>query len=314
MPIITKFYPFIRGVSSYILPNSIFNKPGSGGTFSSEYCYSVWLRHLIHLKKAGLIKSIQDIRNIAEIGPGDSLGIGLSAIYSGAENYYAFDVIKHTNEQKNRKINDDLVQYFINQLPVPHNSNALRNTKPVLADYSFPLDILNRDEAYYSQKHRLISENLNNLSEASNIHYIVPWMSKRHSHVSNIDLIFSQAVMEHVDDIEFAYAEMYNWLKPGGIISHQIDFKAHEMSDYWDGHFFIGSKLWKILAHGRKYPMNRLPLSVHLSVLKKLGFKIVNVVPFEQHSNFPNKNFKVPGVTAQQSDYYTSSALIQAYK
>jgi len=44
-----RFYPFARGLASYVLPRSIFYRPGSGGTFSSGYCYSVWLRHLHYL-------------------------------------------------------------------------------------------------------------------------------------------------------------------------------------------------------------------------------------------------------------------------
>lgn len=35
------FYPLVRGLASYVLPSSIFYRPGKGGTFSSEYCYSV---------------------------------------------------------------------------------------------------------------------------------------------------------------------------------------------------------------------------------------------------------------------------------
>ena len=35
------FYPLVRGLASYVLPSSIFYWPGKGGTFSSEYCYSV---------------------------------------------------------------------------------------------------------------------------------------------------------------------------------------------------------------------------------------------------------------------------------
>jgi hypothetical protein len=43
--------------------------------------------------------------------------------------------------------------------------------------------------------------------------------------------------MGHVDDIEFAYREMFNWLRPGGVISHQVDSKTHEMIIEWNGHW-----------------------------------------------------------------------------
>ena len=48
----------------------------TGGTDSVRYCYSVWLRHLVLAYENGY-KKIPE--RVAELGPGDSLGIGLSA-------------------------------------------------------------------------------------------------------------------------------------------------------------------------------------------------------------------------------------------
>ena len=74
---------------------------GTGGTNSDRYCYSVWLRHLILLNKNGLTKCPQ---SVAEIGPGDSIGMGIAALISGADEYYAFDIIPHANIEMNLKI------------------------------------------------------------------------------------------------------------------------------------------------------------------------------------------------------------------
>lgn len=308
-------YPLIRGIASYILPKKIFVRPGSGGSFSSAYCYSVWLRHLVQLKNAGLINDIESIKNIAEIGPGDSLGMGLAAMYTGADNYFAFDVIRHTNMANNKKINNELLKLFEERIEIPHGTKEFLNTKPVLSNYEFPADILNKDRSYYQERHKTIECNLDNMEkQGAQIRYVVPWMGQIQKDVKDIDLIISQAVMEHVDDVTFAYAEMYRWLKPGGIISHQIDFRTHEMTDQWDGHFYIGQHLWKILAHGRKYPMNRLPLSAHIKAIEKTGFKIKNIVPFRSQCNFSKQAPRVPEIAFQEEDLITSSALIQAIK
>jgi hypothetical protein len=48
--------------------------------------------------------------------------------------------------------------------------------------------------------------------------------------VSSLDLVFSQAVLEHVDDPEETYKTMVAWLKPSGYASHVIDFSAHYLS------------------------------------------------------------------------------------
>ncbi len=41
----------------------------TGGTCDARYCYSVWLRHLIHANQKGYDKVPQ---TLAEFGPGDS--------------------------------------------------------------------------------------------------------------------------------------------------------------------------------------------------------------------------------------------------
>jgi hypothetical protein len=58
----------------------------TGGTVSARYCYSVSLRHLSFLQRRGLRTTF---KTIVELGPGDSLGIGLAALLSGVERYMA---------------------------------------------------------------------------------------------------------------------------------------------------------------------------------------------------------------------------------
>ena len=308
-------YPLVRGLASYVFPKKIFKRPGSGGTFSSEYCYSVWLRHLVQLKAAGLITSVHDIKSLAEIGPGDSLGIGLAAMFTGVDTYYAFDMIKHANIEMNIAINNQLLKLYQHQNEIPNGTHQFRNTNPVLSKYEFPVSILNFEQSYYQQRHQYIQNNIELMeSDNSNISYVVPWMGEKQDHVKDIDMIISQAVMEHVDDIEFAYGEMYRWLKKGGIISHQIDFKAHEMTKEWDGHFYLKQGIWNVLAHGRKYPINRLPISSHISAIQNAGFEIRNIIPVVNKNHFPEKSPQVKGVHFQKEDFITSSALIQAVK
>jgi hypothetical protein len=39
-----------------------------------------------------------------EIGPGDSIGVGLAALLSGCKNYIALDAIKYTNIDLNMSV------------------------------------------------------------------------------------------------------------------------------------------------------------------------------------------------------------------
>ena len=146
------------------------------------------------------------------------------------------------------------------------------------------------------------------------IEYIVPWTKAEKNKVSEIDLIFSQAVMEHVEDIGFAYSEMYKWLRKGGVISHQIDFKTHEMTKEWNGHWFISERFWRFLLHGRKYPINRFPLSKHLTEIEKAGFDVKTVILVRKQNSFKGKLPKVIGVNFTNDDLAISGAFIQAVK
>lgn len=290
--------------------------PGSGGTYSAQYCYSVWLRHLAELKKAHLIKNIWELNSIAEIGPGDSLGIGIAGLFSGINEYYGFDVIKHANKEGNIKIANDIYKLFLEKQDIP-NGNKFSNIHPEIENYKFPEDILGieiNNISYLKERLKEITNALKDKSSGVTIHYVVPWDSSSSMYAEKIDLIYSQAVMEHVEDIESAYGAMFKWLKPGGILSHQIDFKTHEMTTQWNGHWFISESIWKLLLHGRKYSLNRLPVSAHINAIQKAGFTIKNILPVYMMDKFEGKPTKLKRYIFSKEDYQISSVLIQALK
>src|SRR2546426_12622447 len=74
----------VKGMLTWIPPIDALRqrRASTGGTNNPRYCYSVWLRHLVTLLPFGF--QIKGAR-IAELGPGDSIGVGLAALLSGAE-------------------------------------------------------------------------------------------------------------------------------------------------------------------------------------------------------------------------------------
>ncbi|MFH1935278.1 MAG: hypothetical protein ABIN18_27370 [Pseudomonadota bacterium] len=46
---------------------------------------------------------------VGELGPGDSIVIGLAALLSGTEMYYGMDVVEHASLQQHIKMLDELV-------------------------------------------------------------------------------------------------------------------------------------------------------------------------------------------------------------
>ena len=105
-----------------------------------------------------------------------------------------------------------------------------------------------------------------------------------------MDLIFSQATMEHVDDISFHYESMQKLLKKEGLISHSIDFRCHGYASNWDKHWEYSDLYWKLLRGKRPYLINRMPLSKHLNLIKANNFKILENQIIKLNSNIVDKN------------------------
>jgi hypothetical protein len=267
----------LRGFLGYVpgLLGMLKETRDRSGTVSARYCYSVWLRHLLLLNKAGYT---QIPESVAELGPGASLGVGLAALLSGVQNYYAFDIIKHTEVAMNKKIFHELLELFENKEPVPAQ-DEFPSLKPLLKNYEFPAHLLPDEWLKKTlDKKRLakITTSIDNLyyeNPQSMIKYTVPWNDESRIQQEYVDLIISQAVMEHVLPLEKTYYAMFLWLKKGGYISHQIDFKAHETSPVWYGHRLYSDWLWRIIMKGRSYAINREPYLVHQKIIEKY-FKI----------------------------------------
>ncbi len=248
---------------------------GTGGTISARYCYSVWMRHLVMAKENGLNTSPSIV---AELGPGDSLGIGLAALIGGCDRYFAFDIVKFANNKRNLEVFDQILQLFNDKEPIPDDQEFPR-AKPYLTNYSFPEDIFDDARLERALDYDRISKIRNSITsqEEKNaiIQYKVPWDDTGILEGESADMIYSQAVLEHVDELENAYRTMWLWLKKDGYISHQIDFKCHGTAKEWNGHWAFSDFVWKLFRGKRPYLINRTPHSKHLEILNEEKFKVV---------------------------------------
>ncbi len=309
-----KLKQIIYGIATFIPGVYSLLKKGTGGTNSARYCYSVWMRHLVSAKNNGLNPYP---KIVAELGPGDSIGIGLVALISGAEKYYAFDVVEFANLERNLKIFDELVALFQNKTPIP-GEDEFPNVKPYLKSYAFPNDILDGNRLKkVLEKSRLlkIRESIIDLKQKDNmIRYMVPWYDSSVLKNGSVDMIYSQAVLEHVDDLPNTYKAMRLWLKPNGYISHQIDFKCHGTADEWNGHWAYSDFMWRLIKGGRAYLLNRQPHSTHIAILKKEGYKVVCDKKFELKSSLSKAMLSSRFNSISDDDLTTSGAFIQAVK
>jgi hypothetical protein len=272
----------LGGVKSF-LPIRLGSYKGTGGSITGRYCYSVWLRHL-----AILHRHLPEFHPgvVVELGPGDSIGLGLAALLSGSERYIGLDVVEHASSEVNLSVLDELVTLFRARTRIP-DATAFPQLLPHLDDYAFPLEALNmarleqqlRDEFVY----RLRAVLKYHGSAEELLQYKCPWKASSVASAS-VDLVITQVALQDMDhgEADSVLREnlrtMASWLKPGGVMSHQVDFSCPG-GDTWNHHWAFSDLAWKIVRGRRPYYVNRVSLSLYESLLDEVGMDLVAVKP-----------------------------------
>ena len=309
-----KFKNVALGLLSYVPGAYKALAKGTRGTDTARYCYSVWLRHLVMARRSGLRQMPE---SAAELGPGDSLGIGLAALISGVKSYFALDVVRYANPKRNLEIFEELVALFGARENIP-GEDEFPDAKPYLDSYEFPAGILNdktmKEVLHPGRIEKIEKSIVDHDAKNSCIQYIVPWFGADNLRDESVDFVFSQAVLEHVDDLAAAYGALYAWLKPGGFMSHQIDFKCHGMADGWNGHWAYSDFAWKLVRGARPYLINREPHSTHVRLIEEAGFDIVSDRPVLTPTSITREQLARRFQNLSDDDLSTSGAFIQAIK
>jgi hypothetical protein len=268
--------PILRGLATYLPGIRRFTNRASGGTDSARYCYCVWLRHLVSLQATGLGA---DWPVVAELGPGDSLGTGIAALLCGSDKYYAFDAKPFIRNETNLEMFDRLLSLFRMREPVP-DDREFPDVIPKLIDYSFPARILTEHRLQAALAPNRLAAIRRELADLANqrpgqhVSYFAPWDDEAAIQAESVDLAFSQAVMEHVVNVESTYMALAKWLRPGGCMSHSIDFRSHRTAAEWNGHWRYSDLVWKIIVGRRAFLINREPCSTHLRAIHSNGFDV----------------------------------------
>ena len=304
----------IKGLLTFIPGSGRFlMRRGTGGTNTAEYCYEVWLKHITLLWETGFR---QLPHTVAELGPGDSLGMGLSAMLSGADRYYALDIVKYSNTELNLKIFDELVEMFRSRAGRP--SKGWPDYDPYLNKNLFPDHILTDEvlkSALDEKRVGRIRQTLNDPGTEVDgvlIKYMVPWSDDSVIERGTVDMIFSHSVLEHVMDLQNTYKALHLWLKPGGIMSHQIDLSSHGYSEKWNGFRSYSDLLWKIIEGKRPYRLNQQPYSKHISILEDNGFEILCALNHLSNNGLSRDELSSRWKHISDKDLMTSGAFIQS--
>ncbi|ROH93399.1 methyltransferase domain-containing protein [Stagnimonas aquatica] len=310
------FKAILEGCLSLVPGGKRLFRRGTRGSESARYCYSVWLRHVVRTQ---MYRKVPLDGVVVELGPGDSLGMGLAALLSGARQYIAVDVVSHASAIHNLAVFDELVRLFSERAAIP-DGQEFPLIKPDLDDYAFPEEILDQQCLARSlAAERLAAIRASLLGEGPEVgeplvRYVDPNTAEALIEANSVDWVFSQAVLEHVDDLIGTYGACHAWLKPGAITSHDVDFKSHGTSRVWNGHWAYPDLVWRLLRGRRPYLLNREPCAVHLQGMADAGFEILSVERVRKPSQLRRAQLARRFRSIGDDDLTTASAFVVARK
>lgn len=301
-----------KGLISYV--PGVFRFADVTDSVSARYCYATWLKHLTLAYDSGMNT---DPKTVVEIGPGSSLGQGVTALLLGAHTYHALDVFPHAKEQPNLRIFDEVISLITNRADIWHEKS--RETRP------FPGNILMDERLEWSMGSARVESIRGALQMAfvrgrpsrnnqMAIHYICPWTGVEALEPESSDMIVSTGVLQAVEDLPELYRCFRTWLKAGGFMSHFVDFSSYGMTEQWNGHWGCPSLVWRLMKGNRPYLHNRAPHSVHRELLEQNGFVIVCDVQTTNYSGLQKEDLAPEFRYLSDEDLITSGAYMQAMK
>jgi len=311
----------LGGLKSLILPALHSGYQASSHPVSGAYCYSVWLRHQALIEKA--VPGHRP-RTVVEIGPGESLGVGYAALMSGADRYIALDAVERLVPQRDLAVLDEIASLFERRAAIP-NEKQFPNLLPALRSYAFPKKLFaddgprpirvdhDRVESIRSELYARPSV----LYDDRPFSYLAPW-TERTVDRGSVDLVLTQAALQDIahgsrhSQLADTFAAMAKWLKPGGVLSHQIDFSLPG-GDTWNHHWAHSDATWMMMRANRPLFANREPLSTYLALCEENGCEVVSLKRVEQEG-LTRERMAARFRDLPERDVRTSSAHLIAVK
>jgi hypothetical protein len=291
-----------------------FPRRGTGGTDQAAYCYGLWLKHMTLLVAHGYRDGVP--RRVAEIGPGDSLGVGIAALLTGSTEYHALDVVRYSTSERTLRVFDELVDLFQQRTQRPHK--GWPDFDPHLDQRLFPghvFDERSLEESLSTDRVAAVRAAVASPGTPADgilVTYAVPWTDGSVVRVGSVDVALSHSVLEHVADLPGTYLTLAQWLRPGGWMTHQIDFSSHGICEPWNGHRAYGDVLWKLIVGRRPFLINREPPSLHLDLMRENDFDIVASLMDVSTTGLDRKHLAPRWRAYRDEDLRTRSAFVQA--
>lgn len=293
--------PLFGGLATRIIP-SLAEAMGRRNQprVTAKYYYEVWMRHVC---TAAYFQCWNAPQTVMEIGPGTELGTGIAALFSGVERYISYDSSALLAKEFNEEIFQELGALF-------RDRKAFAESDRIVPSVLFPSELFpdQQLEQAWSQRDRIKAsvESRSDLVRYLNDASSLP--------PDSVDYLFSHSVLEHIEDLGTMYSAMWRWLRPGGVMTHSIDFSSHGTSKIWNGHWTIPDFVWHLMQGKRRYFLNREPASSHRSWLERVGFEVIEFHQTPLASTLTNKELATRFRHLSESDLTTVSAFVVARK
>src|SRR5688572_1099504 len=288
----------------------------SSGTVDARYGYSIWLRHLVMLAKHSIRGPFPVV---VELGPGDSVATGLSAILSGTDRYIGLDVLTHLATSSGNSVLDDLIELFRTRTPIPAG-DIYAAVRPPLDSYAFPDVALGKaglEASADEQRIATLRRDFATLAAGGDgprmFRYAAPWTAE-HVPEASADLVFSQAVLQEIphggarSPLRDTLAVITRWLRPGGASAHQVDLGCYGVEP-WNAHWSWSDLTWSLVRGRRDNFVNREPVSTYLTVARECGLSLVAAEP-EEVAGVPDAALRPRFRSLPERERRTRSAFI----
>lgn len=212
---------------------------------------TAWLKHLHHYTHGRI--DIKD-KVILELGPGADLGVGLLLLSQGAKQYYAFD--------KNYLIKNTPLEFYKQLFSVIKDHPRLHTDISTLQkELELTLHKKNNRLNYIVEK----NFNIDNIS------------------ITPIDIIFSQAALEHIDNLPETLHGLNKYTKTGTIFLGEIDLQTHTrwIREHDPLNIYRFADSFYNLCHFSGSP-NRLRPYEYKKILRNAGWKNVQIIPLKK--------------------------------
>jgi hypothetical protein len=189
-------------------------------------------------------------KNVLELGPGSDLGTACVLLARGAKTYVAYDVHNVAANQP-RKLYESLLE---------------KNGKE-----SF-------DSLYTSNEIAGFATNPSSDGSGAISYIVRPGLDCERIEDSSVDAVFSQAALEHFQDIDVSLGLLSRKCKSGSIFVAEVDLKAHSrwVRDHDPLHIYtVNDFLYKALSH--KASPNRVRPREYKGFLANNGWSNIQV-------------------------------------